>query len=137
MKVLKIVLRLCIILIISLAFNNVLSLSAVSDSEKSFLRGDLDFNGIINIMDISSMKRDFIYDFSEDEILNGVVDINNNGNVDAMDVLLLSKRVLGVIDSFQFPYYYIQKETTEPIIDIELPAQPFDNVISAPREIQR
>lgn len=71
----------------------------------TFIRGDLNYNGKLDVFDLNLMKRGLKNGF--DDISMNVADITVDGVVDADDVKMLNSYLLSQIKSFTETYYTV------------------------------
>jgi lysophospholipase L1-like esterase len=69
---------------------------------KAIVRGDTDFNGTINAVDIS-LLRSIVVNGTATEAVKSAADIDGNGEVEINDVVLAQEFVLGMISEFPEP----------------------------------
>ncbi|MGN0605029.1 MAG: family 43 glycosylhydrolase, partial [Oscillospiraceae bacterium] len=65
---------------------------------KQVIRGDVDFSGTIDALDVSAIKHGYMKGF--DSSAEKAADVDQSGVVDAEDIKLLKEYVLGKIDKF-------------------------------------
>ena len=96
-------------------------------NEYSWIRGDLDFNGVVNCMDLTRLKQ-LLAEGAEDP-LPGIADLNADGKTDSADGQLMLDFLLSKNVDIQ-PYYklsYNTPEISEPASDpdpVATPVQP-------------
>ncbi|MBR6616909.1 MAG: carbohydrate binding domain-containing protein, partial [Oscillospiraceae bacterium] len=81
---------------------------AGSSETVKLIKGDVDFNGVINSFDLSMAKRGLAKGFSP-EIGRYAADVDENGTVEVVDVIQLTKFILGKINKFT-----VAEKPTEP-----------------------
>lgn len=79
------------------------------NNKYTMLKGDLNFDGVLDIYDMILMREGFKKGF--DDISAISADVDNNGTFEKADLKLLSDFLMGAVDSFPQSYYDYVKPT--------------------------
>ena len=71
--------------------------NAVCVSHDGCVRGDLTYDGIVNVFDMCLMRRGFIYGWGDDTTSQIIADMNYDGEVTVADLVWLQRWLLGAI----------------------------------------
>ena len=83
-----------------------------ADGVYSWIKGDLNFDGIIDCFDMCLMRSGAVKDF--DEVMAGIADVTADDQVNGDDLILMSDFILAKEKSFVESYYTKAIETPQP-----------------------
>lgn len=91
--------------------NQLFEITPVNDAY-SWIKGDLNFDGMVNSFDMCLMRKGVVNSF--DEVMAGIADVTADGQVNGEDLRLMSDFILAKEKRFAEQYYTQILETSQP-----------------------
>ncbi len=90
----------CVLFIVLLSINCIISVNAANTAEKSNVFGDADLDKHVDVNDVTAIQKHLVNIIELDESQLANSDVDNNNIVDIMDATKIQKYLAGIINDF-------------------------------------